>query len=116
MLSLENTWQVIVVVALFTYLARCLPFLLSRQSKLFKRMAEPDSVLTVLGPCLLISITTATLFPVINDDLLAGGKQILPTLLGLAGTLGVMKVWADVGLAVIVGMVCYMLGALLFLM
>jgi branched-subunit amino acid transport protein len=115
MLSLENTWQVIVVVAVFTYLARCLPFLLSRKSKVFQRIAEPDSVLAALGPCLLIAITSATLFPAVSEDLLAGGKQIVPTVLGLAGTLGVMKVWADVGLAVIVGMVCYTLGALLFM-
>jgi uncharacterized membrane protein len=113
--SLDTLWLVIVVVAGFTYLARSLPFFLSGHSKLLNRMAEPDSVLAALGPCLLVSITAATLLPILYADLLAGAAKALPTFLGLVGTLGVMKLWGDVGLAVIVGMLCYALGGV-FLM
>lgn len=112
-LSLENVWLVIFVVAVFTYLARCLPFFFSEHSKLLNRMAQPDSVLAALGPCLLISITAATLLPILSADMADGWRQMVPTLLGLAGTLGAMKLWGDVGLAVIVGMASYTLGHLL---
>lgn len=113
--SLDNLWLVIVVVAVFTYLARSLPFFLSEHSKLLSRMAEPDSVLAALGPCLLVSITAATLLPILYADLLVGVAQALPIFLGLVGTLGVMKLCGDVGLAVIVGMLCYTLGGVLMM-
>jgi branched-subunit amino acid transport protein len=113
--SMDNLWLVILVVAGFTYLARSLPFFLSEHSKLLNRMAEPESVLAVLGPCLLVSITAATLLPILYADLLMGDGLAWPTFMGLAGTLGVMKLWGDVGLAVIVGMLCYALGGMLLL-
>jgi branched-subunit amino acid transport protein len=102
--SIEDIWLAITLMALLTYLARSLPFMLSGRSAVFNRLAEPDSPLSSLGPCLLIAICASTVLPMLVAQLNAGRMQIMPSLAGLAGTMWVMKFWQNVGLAVIVGM------------
>lgn len=106
-LSQENIWLAIALMALLTYLSRSLPFLLSGRSQVFNRLAEPDSLLASLGPCLLMAITGATILPILVFELQAGGGQVVPTCAGLLTTVGVMWKWANVGLAVVAGMLAY---------
>ncbi|MBI3285477.1 MAG: AzlD domain-containing protein [Burkholderiales bacterium] len=102
--SMENIWLAIILMAGLTYMTRSLPFLLEGRSRAFDRLTESDSPLSTLGPCLLMAIAAATILPTLAANLNAGGFQILPTAAGLLGTMLAMKLWCNVGLAVLVGM------------
>lgn len=109
-LSLDNVWLAILLMGAATYLARSLPFWLAGNNAIVNRLAQPDSPLASLGPCLLMAMMAATVVPMLVADLQAGPARLVPTLTGLTGTLLVMKFWQNVGLAVVVGMVAYTLG------
>lgn len=109
-LSLDNVWLAIAAMGVLTYMTRSLPFLLAGRSQALNRLADPASPLASLGPCLLVAITSSTIVPMLAASLQAGGGRLLPAVGGLLTTLGVMKRWENVGLAVVVGMVVYTAG------
>ncbi|MBI3525998.1 MAG: AzlD domain-containing protein [Betaproteobacteria bacterium] len=106
-ISLENAWLIIVLMAAITYLTRSLPFLLSDRTKIFKWLSSENSLLSALGPSLLVSIAAVTIAPLLSEGFNSGGGALPATCIGLFTTILAMKYSDNVGLAVICGMFFY---------